>query len=296
MSSKARRDLSSLEVLSYATKWRGKSYFLEPRINQVMLKNFRLILAAIFLVFTVNIHAAVPRRSVSDEQIVAQAELVASGTYVEIYQHGAAIDPSFLKLMESAYKEVQRVTGLKLDTATLGPKVRVYVSDAIGVSHVWRGYGHPRDPKAIVFLNLRAYQGAMSGKNATHLHELTHLFTWRYNSHTLRVGIADYVALKVFPGAAVGPNPGGDSARLHIPPEIVELLGTTKSPPEWVSTDPNRRGAYYFASYRFVKYLIETKDMETFWKLYLSENPEIDIKSLYGLERREAVEAALGAR
>jgi hypothetical protein len=129
---------------------------------------------------------------------------------------------------------VQSVTGLKLDTATLGPKVRVYVSDAISISHVWRAYGHPRDPKAIVFLNLRAYQGAMSGKNATHVHELTHLFTWRYYSHTLREGIADYVALKVFPRAAVGPNPGGDSTRLDIPPEVVDLLGTSKPPLEWV--------------------------------------------------------------
>ena len=72
--------------------------------------------------------------------------------------------------------------------------------------------------------------------------------------------------------------------------------GTTKPPPDWVSTDPLRRAAYYFASYRLVKYLIETKDMETFWKLYLSENPETDIKSLYGLERTDAVKAALGAR
>jgi hypothetical protein len=260
-----------------------------------MLKNFGLILAVVF-VLSVNTDAAVPRRSISDAQIVAQAELVASGTYVEIYQHGAAIDPSFLKVMESAYEEVQSVTGLKLDTETLGPKVRVYVSNAIGVSHVWRGYQHPSDPKAIVFLNLRAYQGAMSGKNATHVHELTHLFTWRYNSHTLREGIADYVALKILPGAAVGPNPGGDSARLDIPPEVVELLGTTKPPPEWVSTDPLRRRAYYFASYRFVKYLIETKNIETFWKLYLSENPEMDINSLYSLDRGEAVQAALGEK
>jgi hypothetical protein len=207
-----------------------------------------------------------------------------------------SIDPAFLKVMESAYEQVQDVTGLKLDTTTLGTKVRVYVSNAIAVSHVWRGYQHPTDPKAIIFLNLRAYQGAMSSKNATHVHELTHLFTWRYNSHTLREGIADYVALKILPGAAVGPNPGGNSTRLDIPSEIVELLGTTKPPPEWVSTDPIRRGAYYFASYRFVKYLIETKDMETFWRLYQSENPENDIKRLYGLDRREAVQAALGVR
>jgi hypothetical protein len=257
-----------------------------------MLKKIGLILAAVF-VLTVSTDAAVPRRSVPDAQIVAQAELVASGTHMELYQHGVAMDPVFLNVMESAYERVQSVTGLKLDTATLGPKVRVYVSDAISISHVWRGYGRARDPKAIIFLNLRAYQGAMRGNNATHVHEFTHLFTWRYNSHTLREGVADYVALKVFPGATVGPNPGGDSTRLDIPSEILELLGTTKPPPEWVSTDPIRRRAYYFASYRLVRYLIETKDMETFWKLYLSENPEMDIKSLYGLDRRDAVQAAL---
>ncbi|HEY7560230.1 MAG TPA: hypothetical protein VIH18_36105 [Candidatus Binatia bacterium] len=260
-----------------------------------MSKHIGLVLAAVLLVVTANSDAAVPRRSLSDEQIVAQGKLVASGAYVEIYQHRVAIDPSFLKVMETAYEEVQRITGLKLDTTTYGSKVRVYVSDSIAVSHVWRGYQHPTDPKAIIFLNLRVYHGAMGGKNATHVHELTHLFTWRYNSHTLREGIADYVALKIFPGAAVGPNPGGDSARLEVPPEVLDLLGTAKPPPDWVSTDPLRRAAYYFASYRLVKYLIEAKDLETFWKLYLSENPEMDIKSLYGLERSDAVKAALGA-
>lgn len=261
-----------------------------------MLKQIGLSLI-VQLIFVGNMLAAVPRRAISDEQVVARAELVASGVYVDIYQHGVSVEPSFLKIMETAYDEVQRVTGLKLDTATLGSKVRVYVSDAISVSHVWRGYQHPSDPKAIILLNLRAYHGAMGGKNATHAHELTHLFTWRYHSHTLREGIADYVALKIFPGAAVGPNAGGDDrARRNIAPEIIEHLGTTKPPPEWVSTDPTRRRDYYFASYRLVQYLVESKGIETFWKLYASENPEIDIKSLYGLDRKEAVQAALGTR
>jgi hypothetical protein len=242
-------------------------------------------------------HAAAVRRSISDEEVVARAQLVASGAYVEIYQYGAAVEPSFLKIMEGVYEEVQRVTGLKMDTATLGFKVRVYVSDAIGVSHVWRGYQHPSDPKAIILLNLRAYHGAMGGKNATHAHELTHLFTWRYRSHTLREGIADYVALTIFPGAIVGPNAGGDGlSRRNIAPEIIEHLGTTKPAPEWVSTDPTRRSDYYFASYRLVKYLVENKDMETFWKLYTSENPEIEIKSLYGFDKKEAIQAALGTK
>jgi hypothetical protein len=198
--------------------------------------------------------------------------------------------------MERAYEDVQRVTGLQLDTATYGSKVRVYVSSSIGISHVWRGYQHPTDPKASIFLNVRVYHGAMSGENATYIHELTHLFAWRYNSHTLREGVADYVALKILPGAAVDPNPGGDGGRPEVPTEILELLGTTKPPPDWVSTDPLRRAAYYFASYRFVRYLIESKGMETFWKLYASENPEIDIKSFYGLERTEAVQAAFVGR
>jgi hypothetical protein len=260
-----------------------------------MLKKIGPIL--IFLcVFAGNTHPAVPRRSLSDEQVVAASQLVVSGAYVEIYQHGVSVEPSFLKIMESAYEEVRRVTGLQLDSATLGSKVRVYVSDAISVSHVWRGYQHPSDPKAIIFLNLRAYHGAIGGKNATHVHELTHLFTWHYHSHTLREGIADYVALKVFPGAAVGPNPGEGSARRNIAPEIMEHLGTTKPAPEWVSTDPSRRSDYYFASYRLVKFLVESKDMETFWKLYASENPEVDIKTLYGLDRKEAIQYALGTR
>lgn len=260
------------------------------------MKNLGRLVTLLWAVGTASTDAALPRRVVSDEQIVAQAQLVASGTYLEIYQHGATVDPSFLKVMESAYEQVQRVTGLKLDTATLGPKVRVYVSGSLGVSHVWRGYEHPSDPRAVIFLNPRVYSGAMSGKNATHIHELTHLFTWRFNSHTLREGIADYVALTIFPGVAVGPNPGGDESLSEILQEIMEHLGTTKPPPGWLSTDPVRRRAYYFASYRFVKYLVELKGMETLLKLYRAHDPETTIRELYGMSREEAAQAALRAK
>jgi hypothetical protein len=259
------------------------------------MKKLLSILAFVFVVDTASIDAAVPRGVVSDQQIAAEGQLVASSAHLEIYQHGATVDPSFLKVMEGAYEQVQRVTGLKLDTATLGFIVRVYVSGSVGVSHVWKGYQHPSDPKAVIFLNPRVYSGAMSGKNATHIHELTHLFTWRYNSHTLREGIADYVALTILPGAAIGPNTGG-SASPQIPPEVFEHLGTTIPPPEWVSTDPARRSAYYYASYRFVKYLIEMKGMETFLKLYVSENPEMDLRTLYGLGRQEVIQAAFAVK
>jgi len=255
-----------------------------------------LILTLLLVVGAADAKAAAPRRGLSDEQIVARGQLVESGKYVEIYEHEVKVDPSFLKIMESAYGQIETVTGLKLDTATLGLKVRVYVSDAVGVSHVWKGYEHPSDPKAVIFLNPRVYWGSMSGKNATYIHEMTHLFTWSFNSHTLREGIADYVALTILPGAAVGPNPGGSESRSEIPPEILEYLGTARPPPGWVSTDLVRRAAYYFASYRFVNYLVEAKGMDTFMKLYASENPETALKSLYGITREEAVQAAFKVR
>jgi hypothetical protein len=254
-----------------------------------------LVFLFMFVARDVNIDAAVPRRTASDEQVVTGGQMVANGTHIEIYQHEIRVDPSFLKIMEAAYEQVQKATGLALDTATLGAKVRVYVSDAIRVSHVWKGYRHPSDPRGVIFLNARAYHGAMSGDNATYIHELTHLFAWRYNSHTLREGFADYVALTIIPGAAVGPNTAGQS-HARISSEILEYLGTTKTPPDWVSTDPGRRSAYYFASYRFVKFLVDSKGMETFMKLYISEQPETDVKSLYGIDREEAVKAALAVK
>jgi len=254
-----------------------------------------LIIVLTVVAGTVSTQAAVSG-SASDEQIVSNAELVASGTLFEIYQHGTRVDPAFLKIMERAYEQVQKVTGLTLDTATLGPKVHVYVSNALGVSHVWKGYQHPRDPKGFIFLNSRVYRGALSGNNATYIHELTHLFTWKYRSHTLREGIADYVALTILPGAAVGPNEGEAWSPSSIPSEVLEFLGTVKPIPVWVTTDPLRRSAYYFASYRFAKYLVERENFATFMKLYASDDPESDIKTLYGISREEAVKAVFAPR
>lgn len=65
-----------------------------------------------------DVGAGAPLRTLSDEQIVAQGRLVASGPSVEIYQHGVAVDPSFLKVVESAYEQVETITGLQLDKAT----------------------------------------------------------------------------------------------------------------------------------------------------------------------------------
>jgi hypothetical protein len=230
---------------------------------------------------------------IGDAQIVQQAELVASGDRVEIYQHGISVTPAFLKLAEETYSRLEILTGRKLDTATLGPKVRIYVSSAVAVSHVWRGYGHPLDPKGIVFLNTRVYSGALRGSDATYAHELAHLFTWRYHSHTLREGLADYLALKIHPGAGLGANPGGYDTSAKIPQEVLDLLGTTKPPPQGVVSDLHMRRNYYNAGYRFVRYLIDTAGMDTFMKLYDAEDTEAELPRLYGASREELVRRAM---
>jgi hypothetical protein len=62
-------------------------------------------------------------RSVSDEQIIEEATLVASGERVEVFQHSVHVDPAFLRLTEQAYSRLEAVTGRTFDTATLGPKI-----------------------------------------------------------------------------------------------------------------------------------------------------------------------------
>jgi hypothetical protein len=49
---------------------------------------------------------------------------------------------------------------------------------------------------------------------------------------------------------------------------------------------------YYLASYRFVKYLVETKGLETFMKLYNSKRPDTEIETLYDFNREQAIQAS----
>jgi hypothetical protein len=236
--------------------------------------------------------ASAQRRTATDAQVVAEATLVASGDRVELFQHGASVAPAFLKAAEAAYRRLEALTGRPFDTATLGPKIRIYVSNGITVSHVWNGYGHPKDPKGVVLLSVRAYEGAVTRTNATYVHEMAHLFAWRYHSHTLREGLADYLALEVHPGAGVGPNAEGYDTSKAIPLDVIEYLGTTKPPPAFLMSDLSQRRAYYFASYRFVKFLITTGGMETFLQLYDSPNTEEARPRLYGASRDEMVRRA----
>lgn len=123
--------------------------------------------------------------------------------------------------------------------------------------------------------------------------EMAHLYTWRYSSHTLRESLADYVAMQILPGAGLGPNIGGHDRSMKIPSDIIDLLGSSRFPPEWVSSDIARRTAYYSASFRFVKYLVERQGLAVFMKLYDSDDPEQDYVSLYGAAREELARLAM---
>ena len=98
--------------------------------------------------------------------------------------------------------------------------------------------------------------------------------------------------LQIHPGAGVGPNADGYERPARVPPEIVECLGTTRPAPPWVTTDRSYRRMYYFASYRFVKCLIERGGMALFMKLYDAKDTEAELPVLYGASRQELIRQA----
>jgi len=73
---------------------------------------------------------------------------------------------------------------------------------------------------------------------------------------------------------------------------VLEHLGTNKPAPASVMSDAFTRRSYYFASYRFVKYLIEKEGFDVFMKLYASERTEDDLSKLYGASREELLRRA----
>jgi len=249
-----------------------------------------LLIALTALCASVTAQAQRTRTS-PDDQVVSRATLVASGKQIELYQDGATVDPAFLAVLEETYTRIAGLLGRPHDKATLGDKLRVYVTDTRVVSHVWHGYEHQRDPRGILILNLTAYLAGTRGTNATYAHELTHLFTWRFYSHTLREGLADYIALQILPGAAIGPNTNGYDWNGSLPPEVLELLGTTVAAPAWATNDIRLRQAYYFGSYRFVQLLIDKGGLMKFMQLYASPEPETAYEALYAMPRAELVQA-----
>jgi hypothetical protein len=227
------------------------------------------------------------RRDNADSTVLNRAKLVNQTDRIAVYQDDVEVDEGLAGAIDQLQLAIEDKLGQKFDSATLGNKIKVVVSKHVRVSHVWRGYQHMNDPQPVIFLNARAYNGFKSKTNATLVHEMTHLFTWRYNSHSLREGIADYVARAVMPNTAVGPN---EANAVPIKVEwAAKYLGSNHAAPSELLTDSEFRKHYYFSSYILVKALIERSSIADFLKFYNGTYSETLFESTFKVKRLDLI-------
>jgi hypothetical protein len=242
---------------------------------------WQAVLASILLSFVFS--ALAQRSQTGDDAILARAVLIDRSDRVELYGDGVEVEKDFIGTIDRLYRAIGDQLDRRFDEGTLGRRIKVVVSSSVRVSHVWQGYRHMADPRAVIFLNLRAYHGARSGSNATLAHELTHLFTWRYTSHSLREGLADFVARAVMPGASVGPNgPNVEPVRVTW---ALTYLGSDQPAPSELTTDPEFRRLYYLSSYVLVKALVERTSMRAFLEFYEGAYSDAAFESTFGIGR-----------
>jgi hypothetical protein len=229
-------------------------------------------------------------KKIPDKTVIKRTPLMATGKLVDVYSNIDNFEANELVcLTEQAYREIKKKFKFQYDHPLLGDKIQVYCSDAVKVSHVHGGYLQAKEPLGRIFLNPRSAVGAVQGVNSTYIHELAHLFTWNFHSHTLREGLADFVASSLNQGSAIGPVP----ADFILPSEALarysKYWATTKTPPRKLKTDIDFRRGYYFSSRLFVMYLIKKYGIGKFMKLYVSSQPEAEIESLYGCSHQTLV-------
>lgn len=252
-----------------------------------------LFLRAILLLLLPAWLYAQPGPRTTDTQIMQAARKVASAGRVDLYEQRISAPEALAEVADQAIEKMETLLGRRWDTATYGERVSIYVSADTRVSHVLGGYEHRHNPRAVLFLTPAVAQAALTGRNATYAHELAHLLTWQYHSHTLREGLADYLALRLHPGAGVGPNRDGHATAPPVAEGIPELLGTTAAPPNRLLHDQAFRESYYATSHRLVSHLIRTGGMVKFLELYAAPDPELAFRQLYGEDRATVVAVAL---
>lgn len=229
-------------------------------------------------------------KKIPDKTVIKRTPLVATGRFVDVYSDLDDFEASELvRLTEQAYEKIKRAFKFQYDHPRLGDRIQIYCSDAVKVSHVHGGYLQTKEPLGRIFLNSRSAFGAVQGVNSTYIHELAHLFTWNFCSHTLREGLADFVASSLHHGSAIGPVPVDFVLPKDEFRRYSKYWTTTKTPPRKLKTDIDFRRGYYFSSRLFVTYLIEQSSLDAFMKLYASPEPEEEILSIYGQSRQALV-------
>jgi hypothetical protein len=249
----------------------------------------RVIFQSVFglVILFAAIASIAQHRDNPDAIVLYRAQLVSQTDRIEVYRDGIDIDEGLAAEIDRIYLAIEEQLGRKFDVATLGKKIKVVVSNNVRVSHVWRGYQHMNDPQAVIFLNARGYNGFKSRSNATLVHEMTHLFTWKYNSHSLREGIADYVARAVMPNTAIGPNEANaQSTRVDW---AFKYLGSNHPAPPELMTDTEFRKNYYVLSYVLVKALIERTSMAEFLRFYDGTYSDALFESTFKVKRLDLI-------
>jgi hypothetical protein len=235
-------------------------------------------------------------KKIPDKTVITRTPLVATGKFVDVYSDLDGFEADELvHLTEQAYQQIKKTFKFQYDHPLLGDRIQIYCSDAVKVSHVHGGYLQAKEPLGRIFLNPRSAFGSVQGVNSTYIHELAHLFTWSFCSHTLREGLADFVATSLHQGSAIGPVP----ADFVLPNEdfarYSKYWATTKTAPRKLKTDIDFRRGYYFSSRLFVTYLIAKYGLDAFMKLYASPEPEAEISSHYGQSRQTLVAGCMAS-
>ena len=235
-------------------------------------------------------------KKIPDKTVIKHTPLVAAGKFVDVYSDlNDFADDDLVRLTEKAYQQINTTFKFEFDHRLLGDRIQIYCSDAVKVSHVHGGYLQAKKPLGRIFLNSRSAFGAVQGENSTYIHELAHLFTWSFCSHTLREGLADFVATSLHQGSAIGPVPANFALSNEEFARYSKYLATTKTPPRKLKIDIDFRRGYYFSSRLFVTYLIEKYGLDTFMKLYASSQPELEISTLYGQSRKTLVAGCMAS-
>lgn len=223
---------------------------------------------------------------------LADTEPLAVHGRIELWADGARPDPQLARLADEALAQLEELTGLRWVERAGARPLRIVVSARTRFSHVQGGYDPDAPFEPTLFLNPRVAAEAVAGRDATYVHEMAHLLTGRFSSHTLREGLADHLALQLLPGRAVGPNDAARTLDPDLLDEMRPLLGTSQPPPAAILKDPRRRAAYYAASQRFVGYLIAQGGIRHFMELYTSQAPEAAYVLVYGQTLQTLLQAA----
>ncbi|MFM7487251.1 MAG: hypothetical protein ACKO13_10075, partial [Cytophagales bacterium] len=204
-------------------------------------------------------------KKIPDKAVIKRTPLVATGKIVDVYSDLDDFEAEKLvRFTEQAYQKINKTFKFQYNHQLLGDRIQIYCSDAVKVSHVHGGYLQAKEPLGRIFLNPRSAFGSVQGVNSTYIHELTHLFTWNFCSHTLREGLADFVASSLYQGSAIGPVPADFALPNEEFARYSKYWATTKTPPKKLKTDIDFRRGYYFSSRVFVAHLIQTYGLNAF--------------------------------